>query len=151
MAGLDDNMDDEDTSAQAPEAGVRFKGCKKRYRPEKSIFEIKSVDIEPNPVGVGSVSISVSGTLKKDTDVHSEIQLNIRRWGTTVKKLNFDLCVGVNNGSSCPVKAGNIKFNLVRPITKKTQKGKYRLKVKVKTKGSRKLWACIKFRMVVKW
>lgn len=140
-AMLDEDEHEHEMTTQA--TLIPFKACK-GYKLETSPFEIKSIVIDPSPPRVGAnISISVSGTLKQDTEVSSEFRLSVKKGSLTVKTLKYDFCAGVNNNATCPVKAGDITFNMVQWLGKKTPKWRYHLKAEVKNKGVKKALACV--------
>lgn len=144
VVGLDDEEDDIDDEITAQATTIPFKACKS-YKLKTSPFEIKSIVIDPSPPRVGAnISISVSGTLKQDTKVGSEFWISIRAGSHTVRKLKYDFCLGVNKNTTCPVKAGDITFDLAPQwLGKMTPKRRYHLKAEVKNKGVEKALACI--------
>lgn len=112
---------------------VQFSACK-NTNVEQSTFEIKSIELTPNPPRVnGNVMIKVRGNLKENAEEGATMKISIKKGKLTLTKLKYDFCEGV--GTSCPVKAGDVTFSKEQWIDKRIPtRWSYKVKVDMYTK-----------------
>lgn len=122
-----------------------FHACK-TLSPDDSIYEVKSITLDPYPPRKKKdVRIVVRGILKDKIDQGAYVKVTVSK-GILKHTLDFDFCKGIIQG--CPVGSGDVEFWTGQYISGLIPSGKATIMVKPFTTDGR-MMSCVEVPVVL--